>query len=217
MTNSYKTVLVHVNDERRADRLIAYAAEFAEAQGAHLIGLYVVPLPVVLNEWPDVAVAEMMETQRKAYREEGKRIAQKFRDKTKLMSKPAEWRQVESPYASVDQGVVQNARSADIVLAAQPDKSWHLTGTLDAAETAIMESGRPVLVIPNSGALSPSPKRVMIAWNGRRNRRVRLSMRCPSWRAPARSISCGSIRRWGRTGLVICRAPNWPSPSPATA
>lgn len=168
MTNSYKTVLVHVNDERRADRLIAYAAEFAEAQGAHLIGLYVVPLPVVLNEWPDVAVAEMMETQRKAYREEGKRIAQKFRDKTKLMSKPAEWRQVESPYASVDQGVVQNARSADIVLAAQPDKSWHLTGTLDAAETAIMESGRPVLVIPNSGALSPSPKRVMIAWNGRK-------------------------------------------------
>lgn len=168
MTSSYKTVLVHVNDERRADRLIGYAAEFAEQQGAHLIGLFVVPLPVVLNEWPDVAVAEMMETQRKAYREEGKRIAGHFREKTKLMSKPAEWRQVESPYASVDQALVQNARSADIVLVAQADKGWHLTATLDAPENAIMESGRPVLVVPNAGTLKPAPKHVMIAWNGRR-------------------------------------------------
>lgn len=168
MTNAYKTVLVHVNDERRADRLISFAAEFAEGQGAHLIGLFVVPLPVVLNEWPDVAVAEMMETQRKAYREEGKRVAEKFREKTKLMSKPAEWRLVESPYASVDQTVVQNARAADVVIVAQADKNWHLTTTLDATENVVMECGRPVLVVPNGGTPQPSPKRVLVAWNGRR-------------------------------------------------
>ena len=35
---------------------------------------------------------------------------------------------------------------ADIVIAPQADLSWHLTHTLDGAEAAIMESGRPVLV-----------------------------------------------------------------------
>lgn len=165
---AYKTVLVHVNDERRAGRLISFAAEFAEAHDAHLIGLFVVPLPVVLNEWPDIAIAEMIEAQRKAYREEGKRIGAMFKEKTKLMSKPAEWRQVESQYATAADALVQNARMADIVIALQADSKWHLTHTLDAAENAIMESGRPVLVVPNAGNAEPSPKHVTVAWNGKR-------------------------------------------------
>lgn len=165
---AYKTVLVHVNDERRAGRLISFAAEFAELHGAHLIGLFVVPLPVVLNEWPDIAIAEMIEAQRRAYRDEGKRIGNLFAEKTKLMSKPAEWRQVESQYATVADALVQNARMADITIALQADPKWHLTHTLDAAENAIMESGRPVLVVPNDGPADPNPKRVTVAWNGKR-------------------------------------------------
>jgi len=164
----FKTVLVHVNDERRAARLASFAAEFAESQGAHLIGLYVVPLPVVLNEWPDIAIAEMMEAQRKAYRDEGLRIAEIFNDKARLMSRPAEWRLVESQYATVADSLVTHARAADIVLAAQADTKWHLTATMDAAESAVMESGRPVLVVPNEGVPLAEPKHVTIAWNGRR-------------------------------------------------
>jgi nucleotide-binding universal stress UspA family protein len=165
---SYKTVLVHVNDERRAGRLISYAAEFAEAHGAHLIGLYVVPLPVVLNEWPDIAIAEMIEAQRKAYRDEGQRIGEMFREKTRALSKPSEWRLIESQYATVSNALVQNARMADITIALQADHKWHLTHTLDAADNAVMECGRPVLVIPNDGTLAIAPKRVTVAWNGRR-------------------------------------------------
>lgn len=168
MMSAYKTVLLHVNDERRANALIDFAAEFAEGQGAHLIALYVVPLPVVLNEWPDVAVAEMIEAQRKAYREEGQRIAATFREKTKLMSKPAEWRLVESQYATVGDALVQHARMADVAIVAQADADWHLTRTLDAPESAVMESGRPVIVVPNGALARPDPRRVMVAWNGRR-------------------------------------------------
>lgn len=165
---SYKTVLAHVNDERRAARLIEFAALFAKAHDAHLIGLFVVPLPVVLNEWPDIAIAEMIEAQRKSYREEGGRIAGIFKEKTSFLSRPAEWRQLESQYATVAEALVQNARMADIIIAPQADLSWHLTHTLDGAETAIMESGRPVLVVPNQGDPQPTPSHVTIAWNGRK-------------------------------------------------
>ena len=165
---SYKTVLVHLNDERRAARLASFAAEFAEAHGAHLIGLYVVPLPVVLNEWPDIAIAEMIEAQRKSYREEAERTGVIFREKTQAMSRPSEWRVLESQYATVAEVLVENARMADVVIVAQADAKWHLTMTLDAPEPAIMESGRPVLVVPNVGNPQAQPKHVTVAWNGKR-------------------------------------------------
>ena len=165
---SYKTVLVHLNDERRAAHMLDYAVPFAQAHQAHLIGLFVVPLPVVLNEWPDIAIAEMIEAQRKAYRDEGARIAAVFKDKTSEMTRPSEWRLIESQYATAAEALVQHARLADIAIAPQADRGWHLTHTLDCAESAIMESGRPVLVIPNAGEASPEPSRVTVAWNGKR-------------------------------------------------
>ena len=165
---SYKTVLVHLNDERRAARLAGFAAAFAQAHDAHLIGLYVVPLPVVLNEWPDIAIAEMIEAQRKAYREEAKRVEAMFREKTSGLARPAEWRLVESQYATVADALVENARMADIAIVAQADSKWHLTHTLDAPEPAVMESGRPILVVPNAGDVQPTPTHITIAWNGKR-------------------------------------------------
>lgn len=165
---AYRTVLLHVNDIRRAPRLIAYAAEFAEAQGAHLIGLFVVPLPIVLNEWPDIAIVEMIEAQRKAYRDEGHAIEAIFRDKTKRMSRPAEWSMIESQFSTASNTLIDHARSADVVIAPQPDEQWHLTSVLDCCETAMIEGGRPVLVVPNAGDVSPAPKKVTLAWNARR-------------------------------------------------
>lgn len=165
---SYKTILVHLNDERRAARLAGFAAAFAQAHEAHLIGLYVVPLPVVLNEWPDIAIAEMIEAQRKAYRDEARRIETMFREKTRGLARPSEWRAVESQYATVADALVETVRMADIAIVAQADSKWHLTHTLDAPEPAVMESGRPILVVPNAGDLEPTPRHVTIAWNGKR-------------------------------------------------
>lgn len=165
---SYKTILVHLNDERRAARLAGFAADFAQAHDAHLIGLYVVPLPVVLNEWPDIAIAEMIEAQRKAYREESKRVEALFREATKGLQRPSEWRTIESQYATVADALVENIRMADIAILAQADSSWHLTHTLDAPEPAVMESGRPILVVPNAGDVQATPNHVTIAWNGKR-------------------------------------------------
>jgi nucleotide-binding universal stress UspA family protein len=40
---TYKTILLHVNDERRVAGLVAAAAILATRYEAHLIGLYVMP------------------------------------------------------------------------------------------------------------------------------------------------------------------------------
>lgn len=165
---TYKTVLVHLNDERRAARLAGFAAQFAEAHGAHLIGIFIVPLPVVLSEWPDIAIAELIEAQRKSYRDEAKRVAAIFSDRTSGMSRPSEWRVIESQYPTVAECLVESARMADLLIAAQADPAWQYMQTFDAPETAIMEGGRPVLIVPNEGKPEAVAKHVTVAWNGKR-------------------------------------------------
>jgi nucleotide-binding universal stress UspA family protein len=39
---------------------------------------------------------------------------------------------------------------------------------IEDPERVVLESGRPVLLIPNSGIVSMPPQRVTVAWNGRR-------------------------------------------------
>lgn len=165
---AYATVLVHLNDERRAPRLLDFAIELAQAHSAHLIGLFVVPLPVVLNEWPDLAIAEMIENQRKSYRDEGRRIEALFRDRTRGLTKPAQWRLTDSQYSTAVGALVLHAHAADLVIVPEADPSWHLTHIFDVADAAIMESGRPFLVVPNAGVIKGNPHSVIVAWNSRR-------------------------------------------------
>jgi hypothetical protein len=47
ITMSYKTILVHCNDKRRIERLLAPAVSLADRFQSHLIGLSVVP-PVAI-------------------------------------------------------------------------------------------------------------------------------------------------------------------------
>ena len=56
------------------------------------------------------------------------------------------------------------SRFADLLVLAQPDDKSS-SALLEAADTAIFESGRPVVFVP-SGVSSVVGNRIMIAWNG---------------------------------------------------
>jgi nucleotide-binding universal stress UspA family protein len=64
--------------------------------------------------------------------------------------------------------VVEHGRTADLIVALQTDPDWPLTEWLDVADRAAVESGRPVLIIPNGRASDRIGSRVLVAWNGRR-------------------------------------------------
>jgi nucleotide-binding universal stress UspA family protein len=64
--------------------------------------------------------------------------------------------------------VLEHARAADLVVASQTDRAWPASEWLDVADFVTVESGRPVLLIPNASQATHVGTRVLVAWDGSR-------------------------------------------------
>jgi nucleotide-binding universal stress UspA family protein len=80
----------------------------------------------------------------------------------------AVWRELDAGTHSVADVVVGQAHSADLVIAAQTGQHWPGARRLDIADRLVMESGRPVLIVPNGTDAHMLPRNILVAWNGRR-------------------------------------------------
>ena len=68
----------------------------------------------------------------------------------------AEWRDDDAGAFGVADCVLPYAHAADLVVASQTDPEWPGSDRLDIADRLAMESGRPVLIVPNAGVHSAS-------------------------------------------------------------
>lgn len=163
----YRTILVHCNDSRRISQVLAPAFAIAEQLESHLIALSVVPPVDIISGGADmtpiVEDAHCVE-----YREHNARMRAVFDAGIVSRAIKPEWRDVEAGAYSVADTVLPLARTADLVVASQTDESWYNSERLDIVEPLVLESGRPVLVVPNGEPRAGVAKRIVIAWNGRR-------------------------------------------------
>lgn len=171
---TYKTILVHINNERRLPGLLDAAIATATAHRAHLIALSVTP-PVIIPQTSDIAIAVpfIIEAHREAYQAEEIRMRKAFETATQeaiaLGQFTAEWRGVDSYHlASAIQMILPVARACDLIIAGQADKNWDGTVMLDFPDSLATAGGRPVLVVPNKPHKPFAAKRILVAWNGRR-------------------------------------------------
>jgi nucleotide-binding universal stress UspA family protein len=164
----YKTILVHLNDSRRANRILGPALELARRYEAHLIGLHVFP-GIVLN--PPVAMpygGSVVGSAVAGEREESDKIRAVFEEATRNQPLVPEWREIKATHADLGALVLEHARTTDLIVAGQSDPDWDLAPVLDFPERLAMGSGRPVLVVPHAGVFRTVGERVTVAWAGRR-------------------------------------------------
>jgi nucleotide-binding universal stress UspA family protein len=165
---AYKTVLVHCNDKRRIQRLLGPAADIAAAFQAHLIGVSVTPPVVVIpTGMPGAPDTMVIDEHCEAYRKDNPEMKAAFEAAARARNLVAEWREDDAGNSTVADVVQQHARAADLVVAAQTDKAWAGSSHLDIADRLAVESGRPVLIVPNDGP-QREIARVLVAWNARR-------------------------------------------------
>jgi nucleotide-binding universal stress UspA family protein len=154
----YRTILVHVNDQRRIEALLGPAIELAVRYNAHLIGMHVytsLPLPQLqlgVRGRPGGKEREVEE------------LAAAFARSTDGRPFVAEWRAVKVDHADFAPIVIEHALAADLIVASQNDPDWPLSGLLDFPERLALESGRPVLVVPYVGRYPRVGRNVVIAW-----------------------------------------------------
>lgn len=165
---SFKTIVVHLNDQRRASQLLAPATALAAHFSAHLVGLHVFPgippVPAIAVPYGGEVIADALAGERV----ETERIRTLFEEASRGRPFVAEWRADKALHLDLAGVVMEHGRAADLIVAAQADPEWELAPVLDFPERLALESGRPVLTVPYAGRFESVPRRVVIAWDGRR-------------------------------------------------
>jgi nucleotide-binding universal stress UspA family protein len=164
---NWQNILVHVDDGRRAHVRIRVAAEIALKHNAHLIGI----APTGTLVMPFGATDEMMGLQYgtlvEAMRERAQQSLQQFDNQVKelgLRSHECRIADDDAAYATA-----LHARYSDLVVVSQLDVDDPRPSVGPAfVEQVLLQSGRPILVVPRQGELESIGRRPAIAWNSSR-------------------------------------------------
>ena len=160
---TYRTILVHVDNGKTCPARLDMAIGMARRFDAHLVGLHA----LTAVRLPAYAIAEagatLLEAQRAVAREQASRAKQLFDAAISGAGLAAtEWRF--SGEDAVD-AVVLHARYADLVVLSQPRERDGSGVEADFPERVILDSGRPVLMVPYAGKFPQAGKRILVAWN----------------------------------------------------
>jgi nucleotide-binding universal stress UspA family protein len=165
---AYKTILMHCNDKRRLDALLAPTLRIASIFQSHVIGLSVVPPVSVVSTGALDAPTMIVDAHCQVYRADVPAMRKAFEEAMAGRPVTSEWCDMDAGPFGVAEVVLEQGRAADLIVALQTDANWDWSERLDVADRVAMESGRPVLMVPNGRASPAVGSRVLIAWNGRR-------------------------------------------------
>jgi len=165
---TYKTIVAVLSTAEDAGKVTDHALALARRTGGHVIGIHA-EAPVVVTliapmEYPDPnAVLQLQERAQ----QQSRTVEEAFRSRCERDDISYEWRLFTGSAGYASAGVIDSARSADIVLAAQFDPDIDGPAREDI-EDLLYESGRPLYLVSNAQA-GPAPiERVLVAWNGSR-------------------------------------------------
>lgn len=162
----YKTILVHVDGTARSAKRVEIASRLAILHDAHLVGTamtglsaYAFPVPALAPGMPAITfpIEEL--------RAEAERALDLFDSGARKAGVQSfERRRIDDEAAA---GVSMQARYCDLVVISQaaPDEFVPRLPS-DFPEYVLLNSARPVLVVPVTGMKHDFGKHVTVAWNG---------------------------------------------------
>ena len=164
---SIKTILVYLPSEKNAATILEPALKIAVEKSAHVIGLHLTPDLPVYGEFPAEVSEEVIVRLQKAGRDAAAGARRVFDECVKKIPVAHEWRCFTASYAAGTDLIAQQGRTADLIVCGKPSDdvpdAWS-----DFSETAIIRSGRPVLIVPGTKTPKTIGDHVVIAWNDTR-------------------------------------------------
>ncbi|HEU0153519.1 MAG TPA: universal stress protein [Arenimonas sp.] len=140
------------------------AAALATAHGARVAVLAAIAFPMpVASEW-GMAVLTLNQADFDAMRASAAAAGEAARQRLQRAGVDAELRVVESLLQWPEETAALHARHADLALLGRGDGSRFPI----AFSALLLDSGRPVLVVPADAKLMVPPRRVVLAWQPRR-------------------------------------------------
>ena len=158
---SLKNLMVHLDQSERTAARLELAVSLAREHGARLLGVFgqrAQPQQVgVVASWPSQDYIDAREASKAAF------------DIATAGLPQAEWRDINrGSEAEVLRHITDLARHADLVVLGQRDERVKGYVPDELVGEVILDSGRPVLVVPYVGNFIEVGKRPLIAWNNAR-------------------------------------------------
>ncbi|MCB1858139.1 MAG: universal stress protein [Gammaproteobacteria bacterium] len=159
---AFRDILVHIDRTPDCERRVKLALDLAATQGADLTGLF-----SQANTYLESRTSGL-EKRRATHQQTSNELRDKFQPMAKKAKVKLHWET--APFDRSDDVVTNHlvfySQHADLILVGQhnPDK---FDGSIpaDMAGHLVLETGRPVLVVPYAGTFPTLGKRVVIAWN----------------------------------------------------
>jgi nucleotide-binding universal stress UspA family protein len=162
---SIKNILAYLPEESTAPAVLSAARLIAEPRGAFITGLHLTPAYPAFGEFA-TEIYEVREKQSAAALAQTAAVKAAFDECTQQGQVLHEWKNHTVSYKLGSELVVDAARIADIVLFGKPDGAVHWGA--DLADNVLIQSGRPLLIVPPTFQNSRIGDRVIIAWNNTR-------------------------------------------------
>jgi nucleotide-binding universal stress UspA family protein len=160
----YKTILAYLPSTHSAETVAMEAARLAQQHGGLLIGAHNTIKITIYGGLPDDVVAEHDARESK----EADAVKFIFDDVAGRHDVAHEWRNRPAKDTDAYRDIVSQSHAVDLVVA--PGKGFRdpLGHWYDLPERLVMETGRPVLLLPRERRAESFGKRIMVAWNGSR-------------------------------------------------
>ncbi|MEO6352989.1 MAG: universal stress protein [Oxalobacteraceae bacterium] len=158
---SLKNLMVHLDQGKRTASRLELAAALARKHQARLIGVFGQLASSqrigVVSIWPTPEYTEAAEANKAAFQKATAGLAH------------AEWHDINrGSEAEVLGHITELARHADLVIMGQHDEQAKSYVPADLVEEVVLNSGRPVLILPYVGTFHEVGKRPLIAWSNAR-------------------------------------------------
>jgi len=161
-----KDIIVHIDNSQACKKRLLAAIQLAQSHEAHLTGLYVMrPLANLMMYPIEPIVGHVRDVIRKPLLDAKDNARTLFEATTGKSGIVAEWRDVEE---GVTRALNTTARCADLVILGQHQADDSADQSEGLADRVLLGSGRPCLVVPYIGARETLGKRILVAWDGRR-------------------------------------------------
>lgn len=165
-----RTVLICLNavKERNIDQMIAIAKSLNKVDPVHVNAALVAP---AIDIYPSAGMAvasQIDDSHRRFFLDSADEVKARFGKAMDAEGISWEWDQVDSPTTLIADGVLERALTSDLVVIPQSRVDDAELIEDEMAERVVMESGRPVLVVPYFGEYEDIGARPVVAWNGTR-------------------------------------------------
>lgn len=160
-----RDILVHIDHQPNNEKILRIALSLAQDLGAHLCAIYV-KNPIEYPVYADVTIPQSVFDQAEEYEQEKLKTAKSTFDHVvhgqQLL---VEWKQVDGRTTAM---LIEHSAYCDLLIVGQTAPSSQGELEENVTDRVVLESGRPILVIPDSGADHLKLDHVVVAWNGRK-------------------------------------------------